>query len=237
MFRSIPSIVNRATCLRLTAARMLSRAVAATLLPPRCCLCGFPGESLDLDICRFCRESLPWDRRTAVGKVAAFRYEFPVDDLIRDMKYRGAVSSARVLGALLAMRVRARGEPLPRLLIPVPLHEARLRDRGFNQALALARWTGRLLDIPCAASLVSRTRATPSQTGLSRAGRRRNVRGAFAISPGRRQRMLLAAGHVALIDDVITTGNTVAELQRVLQRSGVRRVDVWTAAQVSSAAA
>lgn len=233
MFGSRDSIVNQLAHCRLTVAHRWARLLAATLFPPKCCLCGFPGASADLDLCCFCRADLPWLDSPTPGSVVAMRFAPPADDLIRQLKYHGVFANARVLGVLLAQAVDERAAALPRLLVPVPLHPARLRERGFNQAAALARYAGRMLGIPFASNAVRRTRDTPSQTSLSEAERHRNVRGAFAVNSAGALRRLLAAGHVAIVDDVITTGSTVAELKSVLLAAGVRRVEVWAAARVT----
>jgi ComF family protein len=234
MFGSLDSIVNQWACFRLTVAQRLARLVAATLFPPKCCLCGFPGVSFDLDLCSFCHADLPW-LNEATSTVVALRFATPADDLIRQLKYHGIYANARVLGVLLAQAVDERAAPLPRLLVPVPLHVARLRERGFNQAVALARYAGRMLKVPIAPSVVRRVRDTPSQTSLSVDERHRNVRGVFAVSGARALRRLSAAGHVAIVDDVITTGSTVAELKCVLLAAGCRRVDVWAVASAAQA--
>jgi ComF family protein len=234
MFGSPDSIVNQWACLRLTIAQRLARLVAATLFPPKCCLCGFPGVSLDLDLCSFCHADMPWHNEPA-SSVPALRFAPPADDLIRQLKYHGVYANARVLGVLLAHAVDERAAPLPRLLVPVPLHVARLRERGFNQAVALARYAGRMLKVPIAPGVVRRVRDTPSQTSLSVDERHRNVRGVFAVSGARALRRLSAAGHVAIVDDVITTGSTVAELKCVLLAAGCRRVDVWAVASAAQA--
>ena len=236
MFGSRAAIVNRLTRLRLTASLHLSgrlaRLLAATVFPPRCCLCDFPGVSPDLDLCCFCRADLPWLGDPSSGAIVALRFAPPVDDLIRQLKYQGVMANARVLGVLLAQAARERGEALPRLLVPVPLHDARLRERGFNQAYALARYAGRMLEIPFARQLVRRVRDTPSQTTLDVNQRRRNVAGAFALNGARALARLLAAGHVAIVDDVVTTGSTVGEMRAALLAAGVKRVDVWAVALV-----
>jgi ComF family protein len=233
MFGSRDSIVNQLAHFRLTAAHRLARLAAATLFPPKCCLCGFPGASLDLDLCWFCHADLPWLNEPSVGAVMALRFAPPADDMIRQLKYHGVIANARVLGVLLAQAVDERASVLPRLLVPVPLHGARLRERGFNQAAALARYAGRMLGIPIAPAVVRRVRDTPSQTSMSMAERRRNVRGAFAVNGARALRRLLAAGHVAIVDDVITTGSTLKELQSLLLESGVARVDLWAVARAN----
>ena len=162
--------------------------------------------------------------------MTALRYEHPVDEMIRQLKYHREFAHARVLGVLLAEVVRARAGAPPKLLVPVPLHDARLRERGFNQALALARYAGRVLDIPCVRNAVRRLRDTPSQTALDVSERRRNMHGAFALRGGRSRQRLLEADHVAIVDDVITTGSTMNELRGVLLAAGVRRVDLWAVA-------
>lgn len=231
MFRSRPVIVNQFSQLRLTAAKAFSRALAATVFPPRCGLCGFPGASLDLDLCTVCHADLPWLNAHSPDRTIALRFEYPVDEMIRELKYHREFANARTLGVLLAEVVSKRESPLPGLLVPVPLHSARLRDRGFNQALAIARYAGRMLGIPYSGGVVKRTRDTPSQTALDVAARRRNVRGAFAVSGRKSLERLLAAGHVAVVDDVVTTGSTANELRATLLGAGVRKVEVWAAAQ------
>ena len=128
----------------------------------------------------------------------ALRFAPPADDLIRQLKYHGVYANARVLGVLLAQAVGERAAPLPRLLVPVPLHAARLRERGFNQAAALARYAGRMLGVPIAPGVVRRVRDTPSQTSLNVDERHRNVRGAFAVSGARARAQVVsrrARGH------------------------------------------
>jgi ComF family protein len=233
MFGSREVIVNQLRRLRFTGPSALSRLLAATLFPPRCCLCGFPGASLLLDLCTFCHSDLPWSTQSSPGIVVPLRFEHPVDEMIRKLKYHGAFEHARVLGTLLAAAAAARDRhaDLPRLLVPVPLHAARLRERGFNQASALARYAGRLLEVPYDASLLRRVRDSPSQTALDVSARRANVRGVFAVAGPRAQASLVQAAHVAIVDDVLTTGSTTAELRAVLFAAGVRTVEVWAVAR------
>jgi ComF family protein len=230
MFESGAGIVNQLKRLRLTGPRAWSRLLAATLFPPRCCLCGFAGASLDLDLCQHCHADLPWDHDGG-GVVSALIYEHPIDEMIRQLKYQGVIAHARVFGALLAQAVRARGGQLPRLLLPVPLHPARFCERGFNQAAAIARFTGQLLEIPVAGYAVRRLRDTPSQTALGVTERHLNVRDAFGLRGPRALGRLVEAAHVAVLDDVTTTGSTLGELRRVLLGAGVRRVDCWAVAR------
>ncbi len=117
----------------------------------------------------------------------------------------------------------------PQLILPVPLHRNRLRERGYNQALELGRPIAQRLAIPLSSRLVRRVRPTLPQSDMgSPAARRRNLTGAFqAVEPH------AVVQHVAILDDVMTTGATVMELARLLRREGVRRVDVWCCARAS----
>ena len=117
---------------------------------------------------------------------------------------------------------------MPELIIPVPLHKSRLKERGFNQALELARPLGQRFGIPVDIQAIRRTRATAPQSGLDKKERRRNIRGAFELK-GKP-----LARHIAIIDDVVTTGNTVNELARILRRGGATRVEVWAIARRAS---
>lgn len=217
------------------------------LLPLRCLLCGAAGGD-GMDLCRECAAELPRNRsccaRCALplpspaamcGRCqrrpppwdaawAAFRYGWPLDRLEARYKFGGDLAAGRTLAGLWQR------EPLvldpPALLLPVPLHAGRLRQRGYNQALELARPLARMFGIAIRADVLRRTRATSAQTELDARGRRRNVHGAFAV----RDSEVLPA-HVAILDDVMTTGATLAECARVLKRAGVARVDVWALAR------
>nr|NIQ98504.1 ComF family protein [Desulfuromonadales bacterium]NIR34395.1 ComF family protein [Desulfuromonadales bacterium]NIS44365.1 ComF family protein [Desulfuromonadales bacterium] len=166
-------------------------------------------------LCEHClRQSPPYAQ-----VLAAAHYEGPLREAIHRFKYRGEVGLERPLGLLLGERFeeRLRGFA-PDLVVPVPLHVERLRQRSYNQALLLARRLGRMLDLTVAEQALQRTRATDSQQRLSGRGRRANLRGAFAGS-GK-----LADRRVLLVDDVMTTGATVEECSRELRRCGARDV-------------
>jgi ComF family protein len=230
----------------------LAQRTQAMLLPPSCVLCGDHGQPPLLDICMHCVTDLPpnlapcplcaqprqpgmeftWPCGQCLSKphpfdraLAPFIYDYPLDHLIHAFKYGGVLSYGRVLGMLLAYYLRTRGEPLPEALIPVPLHAARQRERGFNQAYELARPLSQLLGIPIDDMLCRRKRETQDQTELTAGERRRNVRNAFSLL----RKPLYK--HVALIDDVLTTGSTVGEVARMLKSGGVARVEVWTVAR------
>lgn len=236
--------VNRIRALLVDGARRLER----LLLPTRCLLCAAPGGGDDLCaacaaelprnpvccarcaeplaqsavLCGACqREPPPWD-----AAWVPFRYEWPLDRLESRFKFAAGLTAGRVLAA----QWLAAGPPpaRPELIVPVPLHRGRLRRRGYNQALELARPLAGALGIPLRHDVLERVRATTQQTELDAKRRRANVRGAFRLRP-RRDAGLPA--HIALLDDVMTTGATLAECARVLRRAGVARVDVWALAR------
>ena len=218
------------------------------VLPLRCLLCGNRGGARDL--CADCERDLapnaPCCPRCALpleapaplcgecidreppfaAAWAPFRYEHPLDLLEARFKFQGDLAAGRVLASLMIARAKADGPLRPDAIVPVPLHVSRLRERGYNQALELAKPVARAFGIPLAADLLRRARATVAQTGLDAAARRRNLRDAFAVS----EKHPMPA-HVALLDDVMTTGTTVRECARVLRRAGVQRVEVWALAR------
>ncbi|MCP4408811.1 MAG: ComF family protein [Gammaproteobacteria bacterium] len=227
-------------------------AVQTSLYPPICLLCKAPGTD-DLDICTDCMEDLPRItqacRRCAIplessrvelcgacqhepppvdNALAAYLYTFPVDRLITELKFRGKLPYARLLGRLMTESLIDSITELPEYIIPVPLHPWRIATRGFNQSLELARDISRYLQVPIDIDSVRRTRHTPPQTGLPEQERQKNVRRAFDIRP------TLSLDHVVIVDDVLTTGNTVREMARMLKRSGVKRVDVWVLARTAA---
>ena len=217
------------------------------LLPEQCSLCRAPANAA---LCPACRAGLPWNRSACPGCArpqgsgggylcascagspppfdsgwSAFRYAAPVDQAVHGLKYHAGFRSGRWLGREMALELARRSSPLPQLLIPVPLHAGRLRRRGYNQALELARALGEILSIEVDARAARRLRATDDQIGKSAAERRRNVKDAFAVD-GK-----LDGRHLALVDDVMTTGSTLAELARVCRKAGAARIEVWTAAR------
>ena len=155
--------------------------------------------------------------------VARFEYRFPVDRLIRRFKYAGDLAVGRWLANRLAERVA--GAERPDLLVAPPLSRERLRERGFNQALEVARHLGRRLGVRLDVDGMRRVRETPSQAGLGRRERHANLRHAFDCA------LALEERHVAIVDDVLTTGATADALARVLKSRGARRVSVWAVAR------
>jgi len=148
-----------------------------------------------------------------------------VDRLVTGLKFRGELACARVLGTLLARHLVAADTRLPLAVVPMPLHAARLRERGFNQAEAIARHVASRTGVPLETSLLHRLRATAPQTTLNTAERRRNCAGAFAVRPGRH-----CPARVALLDDVMTTGSTAAAAAEALRAAGARHVELWVCA-------
>lgn len=157
---------------------------------------------------------------------AAFAYSAVVERLVRRFKFHHDLAAGRVLGALTARRLAAQGTPRPQALVPVPMHWRRQLWRGFNQSQMLADDLSQQLGGIPVSRLVRRTRATPAQSSLPAARRGANVRGAF-----RARRPPCRLRHVALVDDVMTTGTTLDACARALKRAGLARVDVWVVAR------
>ena len=224
------------------------------VLPPHCLLCGDDGDN-GRDLCRACAQSvvrnpiccprcaLPLQvPAPACGEClqrqppfeaafAPYLYAHPLDLLMTRLKFGRSLAAGRVLSELWSEAITVMAPALPTLFVPVPLHASRLRERGYNQAFELLRPLVRSLQIPLAESLLERTRATPAQANLDAGARRRNLRGAFEFHAPALQGMAPAAVHVALVDDVMTTGATLRECARVLQRAGIGRIDAWALAR------
>jgi ComF family protein len=196
---------------------------ACPRLPPACPRCGLPSASplAPGQPCADCTvRPPPYD-----AVFAAFAYEPPVDELVRDLKFHGAMAPGRILGLLVAAQRRASRLPLPAVVVPLPLHRERLVSRGFNQAALIAGVAARQLQLPLRPRLLQRIRATAPQSGLSASARQHNLQGAFVARP------LAGLGPVALVDDVLTTGSTAAAAARALKAAGASRVEVWVAAR------
>lgn len=190
------------------------------LADPLCPRCGHPFASTATltyaprHVCAACRLRPPAYTRAW----ALYAYEPPLQDAIRLFKYHAKVSLAGHLGAMM----EARAETLPPidLIMPVPLHNTRLRERGFNQALLLADRLNRRLRVPLSYDNLIRLRQTQSQTELSRKARLNNLRKAFALV--RPERVI--GRRILLVDDVLTTGTTVNECAKILRKAGSAEV-------------
>ena len=217
---------------------------------PWCELCD---EACDgpIPICLACHAELPWLQTACIccsvpltgshmrcgtclshppaftQSIMPWRYAFPVDRLITAFKHQGKWPYGRVLADVLIQNLRnqyAHGLPKPDVLIPTPLSAKRLRRRGFNQAQMLTRWLSHALDIPYQESLV-RVTDTPTQQGLTAKARQKNLRAAFALTQSVKNL------HVALIDDVLTTGATANAMATALIQAHAVRVDVYCLAR------
>jgi ComF family protein len=220
------------------------------LLPPVCLLCGqrLPDGTAATELCPACRAGLPQPtparcpvcavaHRTLIPSLhhceACLRHPPPfarvhavgpyagtLREAVQNFKYHGQLALERPLGQLLAAALHAGAAARPDLLVPVPLHLERLRSRGYNQALQLARQIGRQWDAPVAIDLLRRVRPTAPQQGLTAVARQHNLRGAFTATrrlPGRR---------ILLVDDVLTTAATARECAAVLRAAGAASVEV-----------
>ncbi len=221
---------------------------ARLALPQRCELCAaVSGTAL---VCDACTRDLPWltsvcpvcalptsgaicgqclsDPPAFDATIAAFSYAFPVDRLIHSFKYQGRLALAEwCADAVLARLERTSAVTLsrPHRLVALPLAVERQRERGCNQALEIARVLGARTGIALLRHGLKRIRATPPQTALPWAERAKNVRGAFACEVD------LSGLTVAVVDDVMTTGASVAEVAKVLKASGAARVENWIVAR------
>ena len=180
---------------------------------PRCALAS-PGGA----VCGRCLTQAPsYDATTA-----ALAYDFPADVLVQALKFRGELALAPLLGNLLSECISGRTVDC---IVPVPLSVARLRERGYNQALEIARAIAATTGVRLAPELCERGRDTPAQMDLPLAERAKNVRGAF-LCP-----RLVAGANVAVLDDVMTTGATLDEIAGTLKRAGAQRVENWVVAR------
>jgi len=168
-------------------------------------------------VCGSCLERPPHYDRT----LALWRYEFPCDRLVQALKYRARLA----LAGFFARSVASRPLPEVDLIVPMPLHPKRLAERGFNQALEIARGLARHLGRPIEPRGVLRVKDTPPQTRLPYEERAKNVRGAFLC------KLDLSGASVAVVDDVMTTGATLNELARALKRAGAARVENFVIAR------
>lgn len=190
-----------------------------------CQRCALP-LAFDGPLCHQCQHTPPPFEQVA----APWAYDFPLDAAIKCFKHRQDWPMGQVLAERLATWLAYRFEeglaPAQQLL-PVPLAAARQRKRGFNQAQMLGQWLSKRLAIPLCPRALVRTKHTPSQQGLGLAARQQNLQAAFELGPGAQ----VAGQHVALVDDVLTTGATARALAALLLKAGARRVDVYCLAR------
>jgi len=218
-----------------------------------CLLCDEPADTA-LPLCGSCEAELPWlggrclvcalplsteglacgeclQRPPSFDRVEVpWRYGFPIDALVTRFKHQAKWPLGRLLADLMSHHLLHsfdEGLPKPDCLLPVPLAGRRLRQRGFNQAAMLARWLSQSLQLPLDENSLRRTQDTPAQQGLDATARKRNLRSAFALAPD----TAVKGRHLALVDDVLTTGATAECLARLLKKAGAKRVDVYCLAR------
>ena len=185
-------------------------------IPGPCPSCALPSSGA---ICGECLRQPPAFDRT----YAALAYGFPVDKLIQSLKYGGQLALARWLGDTLWRTVQ--NAPRPDAMLPMPLHPARLKSRGFNQALEIAKPIARASDIALAPELARRILDTAPQATQTLDTRHKNIKGAFACDAD------LSGRHIALVDDVMTSGATLNELALTLKRAGAAQISLWVVAR------
>jgi ComF family protein len=189
-------------------------------VPHPCHYCAQPNPGNGI-VCPACLLNPPrWQKM-----IAPLQYRGLVRDYLIQLKFSEALYLAKTLG-LECLEPFRQSHPRPEILIPVPLHRERLDERGYNQAHEIADVWSKALDIPIDRKSLTRIRNTQSQSGLSANQRAQNIRSAFEYTPRREYR------HVALIDDIVTTGSTVNEITKTLHRAGVEYVEVWALARV-----
>lgn len=228
----------------------LLKKLCAWLLPYHCILCSYKTERWQ-DLCDQCRQALPqsmhacWRCAMPMPETglcglclttpppfdhthALYLYASPITNLILELKFSQALINARILGELLAEQITHTWyaqKPLPDLIIPMPLHVTRLKERGFNQAIEMARPIAQKTRLPLDVHSVLRIKPTLPQATLSASDRIKNVQGAFAVTCD------LSGLHIAVVDDVITTGNTMREFCHILKQHGAQTIDVWCIAR------
>ena len=218
------------------------------LIPPKCALCRQPSP---LGFCTSCQILLPWkiqfcdicanestfngicgqcqQHRPAYRKaIIPFHYREPITDLVHQYKYQQKLYYGPSLAKMMARFAKQQGDTKSDLLIPIPLHNRRMRERGFNQALELTRALSRELAVPLDPFLLKRDKNTRSQTGLTEKMRRSNIQGAFSL------RRDCPNVNIALVDDVVTSGNTVNEATKTLLKQGAKSVTIWAVSKTDS---
>lgn len=185
--------------------------------------CAAPGQLAGAGLCGAClRAPHAFD-----ATVAAFQYQFPLDRLVQSFKFNANLALVDFFAEALAAAVLAQKTTshTPITIVALPLANGRLATRGFNQSALIADRLGHHLDLAVAHSAMLRVRETPPQAGLSKSARLKNIRGAFDCADN------VAGKHIALVDDVMTTGATLSEAASVLKKAGAIRVEAWVLAR------
>ena len=230
---------------------LILRYISEYCFQSQCILCSNPAEN-NISLCLACKRDLPWltyvcfkcgqPLSTAIRfcgaclrqtppyfrTLALFHYDDLIAHCISLLKFQKCLTLGKTFGVLMAeyLLQHYQNDIFPECIIPLPLHEKRLKERGYNQALELARPISTLLKLPIDVFSCERIKATlPQANTLSVEERRKNVKNAFKLL------LPLPYKHIALVDDVMTTGSTVAACANALMQGGVRRVDIWCCAR------
>ncbi|MDH5516487.1 MAG: ComF family protein [Gammaproteobacteria bacterium] len=200
------------------------------LIDHSCYQCGIPlAHASDKQLCGQCLQKPPYFDHA----ISIYHYQNPLVWLIQQMKFNNKMLFARLLAQLFAEQLLLHQTqhrlPLPEAIIPVPLHYKRRYQRGFNQSEELARLIARQLDCFLDTQYIERRINSPQQSGLSARQRKKNVKGIFRVT----NRQHKQYQHIAVVDDVMSTGSTVNELARLLKKTGIKKVDVWVLARAS----
>ena len=228
------------------------QALAFILFPPQCLLCAAPGQT-GRDVCAGCENDLPRNlsacqrcaRPLKISHsqslicgaclykppafnhtLAPFLYQFPVEQMLQRLKFKGHLVVARLMADLLGDALAER-DAWPQAIIPVPLHPRRLRERGFNQSLEIARPIAQRFGIPLLHQQVYRAHYQRPQTGLNLHERQNNIRRAFKLKRD------LQVQRLAIVDDIMTSGSTVNELALALRSAGAQHIEVWVCARTT----
>ena len=204
----------------------IQRILSAIFQTQVCLWCELPSQTENM-ICEMCKKVLPFCHQTLSAPhldevIALFDYQPPISQLITRYKFNGHLLLARFFVNNLIEKIRS---PLPDLIIPVPLHPIRLKERGFNQALEIAKPIGRYFGIPVDAHACIKIKHTEPQSSLTRAVRLKNLKNVFALTK------TIHARHVAILDDVFTTGSTVSQIAALLRTAGVPKISGWCCAR------
>lgn len=192
-----------------------------------CFRCGQPLDNENITECGQCLQKIiPFDRT-----IALFHYKKPIDILIKGLKFTNKLIYARILGDLLGAKLQQsyKHDKPPDTIIPVPLHKKRLQERGYNQALEIARPIASKFNIPIDYQSCQKVKHTKAQASIPAQERLNNMQKAFVVSKK------FCAKHIAIIDDVITTGATIRELSAAFRQHGAQTIDIWCCARTSTA--
>jgi ComF family protein len=195
------------------------------ILTNPCLRCAHPlMETTKDNYCQACQlHARPMDTTYAL-----FLYQAPITQLILELKFKHMLINARILGELMAYQIKHQWyaqKPLPDIIMPIPLHVSRLKERGFNQALEIARPIAKYIQRPLNYQAAQRIKSTAAQATLNAIERQQNIQNAFVLTES------LNHQHIAVVDDVITTGETIMEFCHTLKQNGVRKIDVWSCAR------